>query len=59
MNIQKSSMESNNHIGKAVTDALQTNREEQNNQLYAFEEKVDGRLSSIQNSSDAALWPDT
>lgn len=49
--IQKVGTDSNEQIGKSVTVALQTSREEQNKQLHTFSEQVDSRLSSVQHSS--------
>ncbi|MCI8852348.1 MAG: DNA recombination protein RmuC, partial [Lachnospiraceae bacterium] len=41
----------NEQIGRTVSTALQTSREEQNKQLHTFGEQVDNRLSSIQHDN--------
>ena len=51
MAIQKAGADSNEQIRRTITNSLQTNREEQNNQLHTFGEQVDNRLSSIQRAN--------
>lgn len=49
--IQKAGTESNEQIGRTVTNALQDSRKEQNEQLHAFGEQAESRLSSVQHTN--------